>query len=63
MFGRKNNDLLEHRVQQLEKEVAGLNNRFAIKLVERVVFAFAGAILMGVMMAAVNGNLSSFIGG
>ena len=62
MFGRKN-DLLEHRVQQLEKEVGDLNNRFAIKLVERVVFAFAGAILMGVMMAAINGNLSSFIGG
>ena len=62
MFSRRN-DLLEHRVQQLEKEIADLNNRFAIKLVERIVFAFAGAVLMGVMMAAVNGNLASYIGG
>ena len=62
MLWRKN-DLLEHRISQLEKEVADLNNRFAIKLVERVVFAFAGAILMGITMAAVNGNLASYIGG
>ena len=67
----KNIELLEHRVQQLEDEtkqledqIKGLKHIFAIKLVEKIVFALCGAILMGVVTSAVSGvSILSFLGG
>lgn len=64
MFGRKQDlELIKHRLDNIEKELAGLNSRFAIKLVEKIVLALAGAVLMGFTMAAINGNLATLIGG
>ena len=65
MFWRKDdNELLEHRVKQLEEQMAGLKHLFAIKLVERIVFALCGAILMGVITSAVSGvSIASLLGG
>ena len=67
----KNIELLEHRVQQLEDQhkqledqITGLKHIFAIKLVEKIVFALCGAILMGVVTSAISGvSILSFFGG
>ena len=64
MFWRKDDELLEHRVKQLEEQMAGLKHLFAIKLVERIVFALCGAILMGVVTSAISGvSIVSLFGG
>ena len=64
MFWRKDDELLEHRVKQLEEQMAGLKHLFAIKLVERIVFALCGAILMGVVTCAISGvSIVSLFGG
>lgn len=66
MFGRKQNsdiELIKHRLDNIEKELTGLNSRFAIKLIEKIVLALAGAVLMGFTMALINGNLNALIGG
>lgn len=64
MFRNKDTELLEHRIAQLEKEIEGLNGKYARKLVETIVFGAVGAILFGFMTSMVGGNtLLSLLGG
>ena len=60
----KNIELLEHRVRELEDQIKGLKHIFAIKLVEKIVLALCGAILMGVVTSAISGvSILSLFGG
>ena len=60
----KNIELLEHRVQQLEDQQKQLKDMYAIKLVERIVFAAAAAILLGAITTTISGvSLFSLFGG
>ena len=60
----KNVELLEHRVQQLEDQHKQLKDMYAIKLVERIVFAAAAAILLGAITTTISGvSLFSLFGG
>ena len=56
MFFRKDNT--EYRIDQLEKRMDDLDNRYAIKLVERVVWgilAVAGTSMIGAWVTSVLG--------
>ena len=63
MFGKnKGIELINHRLDNIEKELSTLNGRFANILVQRIVYGLLGAILFAAVNAMIGGNLTAFLG-